>query len=47
MDRFLSYFNLYKENIKFYRDFLGKYYTLFCKENILKTILYGIRKEKR
>ena len=33
---FLSYFNSYKENIKCYRDFFGRYYTLICKENILK-----------
>ena len=35
-DEFLSYFNSYNENIKCYRDFFGRYYTLICKENILK-----------
>ena len=44
-DRFLSYFNSYKENIKCHRDFLGKYYTLFCKENILKN--YSVWDKKR
>ena len=33
---FLSYFNSYKENIKCYHNFFGRYYTLICKENILK-----------
>ena len=35
-DTFLSYFNSHKENINCYRDFLGKYYTLVCREKTLR-----------
>ena len=34
--QFLSYFNSHKENINCWRNFFGQYYTLICKENILK-----------
>ena len=34
--KFLSYFNYHKENVKWYRNFFGRYYTLISRETILK-----------
>ena len=46
-NRFLSYFNLHKENIKCYRNFYGKYYTLICKQKVLKNYsIWDTKKEE-
>ena len=44
--KFLSYFNSHKENVKWYRDFFGRYYTLISKENILKNSSLWPKKRK-